>query len=117
MLVAFLDDTVIQSTSEYQACEDLRITLQVLQDHGLSININKSHLTPTNQLLYLGAKIDITVGKVHLSQEWQGSIRELVSWIMQDRRVPLSTLSQLLGKMVSCISIVPWTRLHTRALQ
>ncbi|XP_058022507.1 uncharacterized protein LOC131189903 [Ahaetulla prasina] len=32
-------------------------------------------------------------------------------------RVPLLLLSQLLGKMIPCIAIVPWARLHSRPLQ
>ncbi|XP_039195028.1 uncharacterized protein LOC120306250 [Crotalus tigris] len=54
---------------------------------------------------------------VYLSPDHQVSIRILVRHVQHDRVVPLITLSQLLGKMISCISIVPWARLHSRALQ
>lgn len=33
------------------------------------------------------------------------------------KQVPLVLLFQLLGKMISCLAIVPWVRLHSRPLQ
>lgn len=44
----YLDDTLIQPASDPQAREDLRITIQVLQDNGFFLNTMKSHLSPTD---------------------------------------------------------------------
>lgn len=57
----YLDDILIQSRSKALARKDLATTMQVLQDHGFSINHAKSHLEPSTRLLHLGAVID-TVG-------------------------------------------------------
>lgn len=81
------------------------------------INPLKSHLVPTSRLLHLGAIIDTSLCKVFLSPERQVSIRTLVDKVRSERKVNLLLLSQLLGKLISCIAIVPWARLHTRNLQ
>lgn len=46
-----------------------------------------------------------------------GQHQGLDSQIRADRIVQLELLSQLLGKMIPCITIVPWARFHARPLQ
>lgn len=113
----YLDDILNQSSSESQAWQDLRVTIQVLHDHGFSVNRAKSHLIPKTCLLHLGAIIDMVASKVYLSLDRQASLKELVIHVLEDRTSFLFLLSQLLGKMVSCFGIIPWARLHNRALQ
>ncbi|XP_039200074.1 uncharacterized protein LOC120308279 [Crotalus tigris] len=43
--------------------------------------------------------------------------RSLIHGIRREKVVSLVQLSQMLGKMVSCLGIVPWARLHSRDLQ
>ncbi|XP_058020134.1 uncharacterized protein LOC131188700 isoform X1 [Ahaetulla prasina] len=114
---AYLDDILVQSVSHRQAIEDLRETILCLQTHGFSINMGKSHVIPTNRLLHLGAVIDTLKGQVFLSPDRLQSIKDLVVQIRSQRRVPLALLSSLLGKMISCIEVVPWARFHARPLQ
>lgn len=55
--------------------------------------------------------------QVLLSPDRCLSIRTLVTQILSLRLVPLILLSQLLGKMISCIAIIPWARFHAQPLQ
>lgn len=77
----------------------------------------KSHLVPTTRIQHLRAVIDSVQGMVYLSQECLTSLRSLVRKVSAEQPISIRLLSQLLGKMVSCIGIVPWARLHCRALQ
>ncbi|XP_039189596.1 kelch-like protein 14 isoform X2 [Crotalus tigris] len=110
----YRDDILIQASSFQAAQADLKLIIQVLQQHGFSVSFQKSQMVPSSRLLHLGAVIDTTNCMVYLSQERLVSIRDQV---YRDRTIPLVLLSQLLGKMVSCIAIGPWTRLHLRDLQ
>uniref|UniRef100_A0A2D4LBJ6 ribonuclease H n=1 Tax=Micrurus spixii TaxID=129469 RepID=A0A2D4LBJ6_9SAUR len=116
-LQCYLDDTLILLSSASQAELDTKFTIQKLQSHGFSINWGKSQLEPSTRLAHLGAIIDTNQMRVFLSPERQNSIRHLVHEIRTIKRVPLSQLSKLLGKLISCISIVPWACLHSRTLQ
>ncbi|XP_039176744.1 uncharacterized protein LOC120297791 isoform X1 [Crotalus tigris] len=113
----YLDDIIIQSSSFSTAQLDLQTTIETLQRHGFSVNFKKSHITPTTRILHLGAMIDSNLCKVYLSQEHKDSIKSLVHRIQREKVVPLVQLSQLLGKMISCLGIMPWARLHSRHLQ
>ncbi|XP_039187629.1 uncharacterized protein LOC120302772 [Crotalus tigris] len=110
----YLDDILVQSSSLQTAQLDIQTTILTIQNHGFSVNFKKSHTTPIRRLQHLGAIIDSSLCKVYLSLERRTSIRKL---IRKDRRVSLAQLSKLLGKMISCMGIVPWARLHSRLLQ
>ncbi|XP_013930876.1 PREDICTED: uncharacterized protein LOC106556402 [Thamnophis sirtalis] len=113
----YLDDVLIQSSSPQQAVEDLQYTMQVLQGHGFSINLEKSHLHPTTRLQHLGAVIDTVTCQVFLSPERMESLREMAMQVRRSPRAKVVLLSQLLDKMISCLSIIPWSRIHSRPLQ
>uniref|UniRef100_A0A2D4J0A8 ribonuclease H n=1 Tax=Micrurus lemniscatus lemniscatus TaxID=129467 RepID=A0A2D4J0A8_MICLE len=113
----YLDDILILSSSAHQARANIRTTIQVLQAHGFSINTKKSQLSPSTRLSHLGSIIDTSQNKVFLSPDRLNSISNMITSIRPLRKVPLRDLSSLLGKMVSCIAIVPWARFHSRSLQ
>ncbi|XP_032075421.1 uncharacterized protein LOC116510123 [Thamnophis elegans] len=116
-IFCYLDDILLLYRSRIQALRDLQDTLQVLEEVEFSISPEKSHFVPTPRLVHLGALIDSSQGKIFLSQECQSSLRELAKEVQRRQRVPLLQLSQLLGKMISCFSIIPWAQLHSRCLQ
>lgn len=116
-LQCYLDDILIQSSSMVQAHSDLQLTIQTLQAHGFSINWEKCQLSLATSITHLEAVINTLRSEVFLSQDHRDSIRNLVSQVRALRRVPLLLLSQLLGKMISCLAIIPWAHCHTRALQ
>lgn len=113
----YLDDFLIQSRSERLAHQDLATTIQVLEAHGFSVNLRKSHLELTMRIQHLGDIIDTIESKIYFSLDRLSSLRPLVRSVTSGDCVPLLSLSQLLGKMVSCIGIVPWSWLNCRALQ
>ncbi|XP_032069511.1 uncharacterized protein LOC116506048 [Thamnophis elegans] len=116
-IMSYLDGILILSRSRDRAVVDLDTTVHALQSHGFSINKAKSHLVPTTHILHLEAWFDTEATQVFLSEERQDSLRQLISQVDKGSKVSLATLSRLLGKMVSAITIVPWVRLHTRELQ
>ncbi|XP_013920590.1 PREDICTED: uncharacterized protein LOC106547849 [Thamnophis sirtalis] len=113
----YLDDILVLSPSRDKALWDLQVTMDSLRGHGFMLNLPKSHLQPTTSLLHLGTIINSATCEVFLSLERCQSIQRLASQVSALRLVPLALLSQLLGKMISCIDIVPWARFHARPLQ
>lgn len=111
-----MDDIFVLSSSPQQAASDINAVIQGFQAHGFYINYRKSQLTPTTRLLHLGALIGSAKGQVLLSPDRVQSIKSTMVQVRSRRKVPLLHLSQLLGKMVSCISIIPWARRCTQWL-
>lgn len=52
--IAYLDDWLLHSASE----EDLHTAIDMIEAMGITLNIEKSVITPTTSLQYLGFKID-----------------------------------------------------------
>lgn len=113
----YLDDILIQSFSLQQVRQDLQVTIQNLQDHGSFVNLEKSHIMPSTSQVHPGTRINTLTCQVFLSQKWLSSIQAMVKQVKSLRRVLLVLLSQLLGKMIFCLAIVPWARLHSQPLQ
>lgn len=115
-VLCYLDDVLVLSSWDW-ATHDMDLVLSAFQTHGFSINWDKSHLTPSTSIHHLGAIIDSTKGQVFLSLDRIRSIRDSVAQVLARRSLPLLTLSQLLGKLVSCYGIVPWAWRHSPPLQ
>lgn len=116
-LVCYLDNILIFSSLASQADWERCLVFNILQSHSFTLNLDKIHLSPTTRILHLGALIDSIQGRVYLSPDRQSGIRSLVTQVLSQKKVPLFLLSQLLGKLISSIAIVPWVRLHLRLLQ
>lgn len=104
-LLCYLDDVLVLSLCPAQAVRDMEVVLRLFQAHGFSINHQKSHLVPTRRLQHLGTVIDTRLGQVFLSPDRIQDIRTMVGQVLSLRRVPLILLTQLLGKLISCISV------------
>lgn len=56
-------------------------------------------------------------GQVFLSPDRIHSICQLIVQVLTLQSVPILLLSQLLGKMLTCFTIIPWARRHSWPLQ
>lgn len=63
----YLDDILIQSFSFQQVESDIQIMVTTLQNHGFTVNWEKSHLTSSTEIIHLGARICTLSGLVFLS--------------------------------------------------
>ncbi|XP_061468992.1 uncharacterized protein LOC133378217 [Rhineura floridana] len=113
----YLDDLLIRSNSFRQAQQDVRFALKFLHEHGFLINYQKSHLTPSQQLLHLGAIIDTAQQFISLSPQRVQNITALATTLSRIRSPDVMLLAKLLGMMASAIGITPWARLHSHPLQ
>lgn len=102
----YLNDILIAASSFSQASDDVYNTMFSLRHHGFVVNWTKSYLTLCQRLIHLGLLMDTKSYQLFLSP----SSRELPS-------VNLVTLASLLGLMVSCKDVIPWSQFHLRLLQ
>ena len=76
------------------------------------MNLKKSDLTPTQDLVYIGNRLRTVLGRVYLLEEWIGSLPALVG----QYKTALFSLS-LLGLMAATLQSVEYTHLHMRPIQ
>ena len=84
LLFAYLDDWLVLGDSLEQAEARVRATITLLQQTGWVINWDKSHPTPTQALVYLGALLDLERGRAFPSQERCSSLKGALTQLLAD---------------------------------
>lgn len=88
-----------------------------LTQHGFVINRNKRSLIPSQSLIHLGLLVDTRSFQHFLSLERREKIQNLLLFVWEAQRTTLTTLASLMGLMVMCQDVIPWSRSHLRPLQ
>ena len=117
-LHAYLDDILLVGSSPEETLWALNLTVEVFTKAGFTINLKKSDLTPTQNLVYIGGQFRTDLGMVFLPQDRRealiravksfsrvGSLHSALQWL------------QVLGLMAATIAVVPHARLHMRPIQ
>ena len=73
-LYPYLDNILILGESE----QSVQTTLQVLSQAEFIVNLKKSNLTPTQDLVYIGARFQTDLDRMYLPQEWIDGLLALV---------------------------------------
>ncbi|KAJ1204852.1 hypothetical protein NDU88_000290 [Pleurodeles waltl] len=113
----YLDDWLIKAKSPELVSHHLQSTTQLLFDLGFSVNEPKSHLEPSQRLLFIGAVLDTTLGRAFPPPQRIQDIQDLVPMFQNGAVVPVLKVLRLLGLFASCILLVTHARWHMRALQ
>ncbi len=84
---------------------------------GLQVNREKSKLSPTQRISFLGMELDSVNLTARLSEERAQSMLRCLESLQRKRAVPLKHFQRLLGHMASSAAITPLGLLHMRPLQ
>ena len=117
LLFAYLDDWLVLGDTEAQAAANVEATITLLLQTGWVINWDKSHPTPTQTLVHLGARLDFQQGKAYPSPERIASLQEAIRRVVASPRSTAGGWLTLLGLMASLVDVVPQCRLRMRPLQ
>ncbi|XP_017951402.1 uncharacterized protein LOC108648175 [Xenopus tropicalis] len=113
----YLDDILLVADTETDAVKNLDRTIVRLQQFGWLINWEKSCLTPTQSLVFLGAYLKTLDNLVCLPLEKIQKMREQVRCLKNLSTVSVRMYMSVLGLMSSAIQMVKWARWHMRPLQ
>ena len=117
-LHAYLDDILIVGWSPQETVQALRTTIQVFTEAGFTINLKKSDLTPSQDMVYIGGRFRTDLGMVFLPEDrLQALVRAVSSFARVGCYHPARLWLQILGLMAACISVVQNARLHMRPVQ
>ena len=72
-LYAYLDDFLIVGDSEVEAAQSVQETLQVLIHTRFVVNLKKSELAPTQDLVYIGAMFRTDLARLYLPETDPGT--------------------------------------------
>ncbi len=116
-ILNYLDDWLILAQSRALLCEHRDMVLSHLSRLGLQVNREKSKLSPTQRISFLGVELDSVNLTARLSEERAQSMLRCLESLQRKRGVPLKHFQRLLGHMASSAAITPLGLLHMRPLQ
>ena len=116
-LVLYLDDMLIIGSTPQETRQFTQMAMDLLESLGFVINKEKSILTPSRLITFLGFTIDSMRMLFTLPQEKVQKLLTLCRQIRSGSEVLLRTLAQLLGLLESYRQAVWKAPLHFRHLQ
>ena len=114
---AYIDDSFLMAGS-YDTCFDnVRVTKQVLESVGFSINFAKSMLTPRQKMEHLGFVLDSQTMTVAVTKEKQDKLVDKCHVVLEHRSPTIRLVAELIGIIVSSFTGAEYGPLHFRALE
>ena len=114
-IVVFLDDFYICAKSEDECRHVYNVLISLLRNLGFHINWNKL-VEPTQQLVFLGVNINTVSGTLWIDNSKVSDLKSLLQDMLHKKRVSRGRLESLAGKLSWVSNVIPWGRLHIRAI-
>ncbi len=116
-ILNYLDDWLILAQSQDQLCEHSELVLSHLSQLGLWVNLEKSKLSSTQRISFLGMELDSVKQTARLTQERAQSVMNCLNTFKSKMAVPLKQFQRLLGHMAAAAAVTPLGLLHMRLLE
>ena len=116
-LSRYLDDWLIQASSREQVLLALDTVLHLCLSLGIVVKWEKSQLTPTQRMVYLGVLLDSISFRASPALKRVEKLLSVGDVFLPCEEQPLSSWLELLGVLSSMIQLVPGGRLRMRPLQ
>jgi hypothetical protein len=113
----FLDDLLARNQSRPALLSQGGLILNLLASAGFLLNLKKSHLEPSQELVYIGARFRTDLGKAFLPLDLMEALITIVNTFTVGRYRTARQFLQLLGLMASTLDVVQWARLFMRPVQ
>ena len=117
-MIAYIDDILLIAGSKDQALDHAQALVHLLESLGFIINTEKSVLTPSQTIEFLGLSVSSIDMELRLPLAKIKQIRAEARKMMRMAEPPSArTLARLLGKMNSTTCVIPPAPLFYRSLQ
>ncbi|XP_029998122.1 uncharacterized protein LOC115424868 [Sphaeramia orbicularis] len=116
-ILPYLDDWLICAATRDQAVRDTQMVLDHVGRLGLRVNMEKSNLTPSQEMVFLGISLNSVSMTACPSPQWVSSILDLLPAFQRGRVLPFVLYLRLLGMLMAASGVVPLGLLLLRPLQ
>ena len=113
----YIDDLLIKDPMRLSLVLALTRCINVLVSAGFVVNIKKSVLCPTQDLVFVGGHFRTDQGVVTLPEDRYPPLQSVISRFHPGLYIEARVFQQLLGLMASMLEVVPWARFHMRPIQ
>ena len=115
--VVYVEDSYLQGDSYENCLKNVNDTIIMLQSLGFTIHPEKSVLTPTQNLIYLGFIINFKDMTLKLTEEKKQKIYDLCTKLFEKSKPTIRYVAQVFGNIVASFPAVPLGPLFYRALE
>ena len=116
-VVLYLDDMLVLSRCESTAKSHVQIAMNLLSSLGFIINMDKSVISPAQQLEFLGFRLDSCSMMISLPARKLSALRKSARQLLAKENMSVRELSQILGTMVASHPAILPAPLHYRHLE
>ena len=116
-LVIYLDDLAIISESHEMGLANSKVVVNVLESLGFIVNLEKSSLTPSQEILYLGFVINSANMTVSLPMGKMDKLISQVSLLYNKTFCTIHDLAHVIGLIVSSFPAIQPAKLYYRELE
>ena len=116
-MLRYLDDWLILASSREEACWARDQVLRLCQELGIVVNLEKSTLTPSQQITYFGIRINLQTFRASATPSRIEMSFSIAEEFLSSKVQSANFWRVLLGHLASLSHLVPNGQLRMRALQ
>ena len=115
--VVYMDDPYLQGDSHSSCQSNIANTVSLLQALGFTINREKSVLTPTQSLEFLGFIINSVNMTITLTTRRKSNIAEVCTKFLMKTSLKIRFVSSAIGMIIAALPAVKHGALHYRTME
>ena len=115
--VAYIDDSLLQSESYEQCFMNIKDTMELIDSVGLTTHPEKSIITPTQCIEFVGFLLNSIDMTVQLAPRKVKNLKELAKNMIKSKSVSIREYAKLIGKMVAAEPGVKYAALYYKTLE
>ncbi|XP_041864797.1 uncharacterized protein LOC121654646 [Melanotaenia boesemani] len=116
-LATYIDDWLLAAQSQEEVQAHIRVLTSHLAALGFTINWEKSVLSPTQDITFIGLSLNSVEFRARLSVERVKALRACLALFRRGAWLKFRLCLRLLGLMASALVVIPFGRLHMRPFQ
>ena len=113
----YLDDWLVRATSHQACLQHTKLLVQICQDLGWLVNLEKSELEPKQVFDFVGYQFDLQSGRVRPTPERWQNLQQKILGLLSLLTCPVREFRSLIGLLTATEKQVHLGRLHMRPIQ
>ena len=109
-IFVYLDDLLLLSRTKLQVEQHTQLVLQTLKNAGFQVNLKKSQVEASQQVIHLGFLLDVQTGHLKLVPQKLKQIKKQLGKIVCMRSMSCRKMAAILGQIRSCLPALPFLR-------
>ena len=113
-ILIYIDDTFLRAPTFSEMVSNLQLTGDLFQKCGLSINEEKSCITPSQCMEFLGFILNTIEFSILVTPQKRHNLCQLIVPIVdfKNRKVKIRTIAKIVGKMVAMFPASDEAKMH-----